>query len=95
MRKIGPIIDLTALAEPALAADLATIDLSRRVLLQVVAHQRPSGLKIPFWMEGPAPPATEAGKRRWAARSCAMADLCQRHHRLRLDRNQLGSETIF
>jgi len=26
MRKIGPIIGLTALAEPALAADLATID---------------------------------------------------------------------
>jgi hypothetical protein len=29
MRKIGPIIDLTALAEPALAADLATIDWSK------------------------------------------------------------------
>jgi len=24
-----------------------------------------------------------------------MADLCQQHHGLRLDRNQLGSETIF
>jgi hypothetical protein len=29
MRKIGPIIGLTALAEPALAADLATIDWSK------------------------------------------------------------------
>ena len=41
MRKIGPIIGLTALAEPALAADLATIDWSKVPVANVTPLSRP------------------------------------------------------
>ena len=80
MRRIGLIIGLTALAGPALAADPATIDWSNVPVASVTLfypgqssyewlRTSDHGAQSPYWIERPAPHATETGKRRPATRS--------------------------